>query len=76
MQIINQLLKNNNLLANLFRDNGFIPKFSPLVELENETDMWVLTDDRMEILLLGLDTISLLVTTSSPQDVYKNQACC
>lgn len=66
-------MKNNNLLANLFRDNGFISKFSPLVELENETDMWVLTDDRMEILLLGLETISLLVTTSSPQDVYKNQ---
>jgi hypothetical protein len=67
------LIKDNNLLANLLRDEGYLSKFAILVELENETDMWVLTDDRIEILLLGLETISILVTTSSPQDVFKNQ---
>jgi len=73
IQILNSLLKNNNLLANLFRDNGFIAAFAPILLLENETDMWVLTDDRIEILQLALETIMLLVSTGSPTDVYKNQ---
>eukprot|EP01125_Pyxidicula_operculata_P003769 TRINITY_DN1506_c3_g1_i1.p1 TRINITY_DN1506_c3_g1~~TRINITY_DN1506_c3_g1_i1.p1 ORF type:complete len:897 (-),score=251.85 TRINITY_DN1506_c3_g1_i1:301-2991(-) len=72
LSVINNLLRGNLLLVNHFRESGCISKFAPLLDLD-QSDMWILTDDKTEILLLALETVSLVVTTSNPQDNYTGQ---
>lgn len=73
LHIINNLLRGNSILVNLFRDASLIPRLLPLIELENDSDIWVLNEDKIENMVTALDTVSLCVTTLNPLDSAKSQ---
>jgi hypothetical protein len=50
---------------------GWISKLPPLFELE-KSDMWILTDDKVEILTLALDTLIVLISGNN-LNTYANQ---
>jgi len=50
---------------------GCISYLPPLLALEN-SDIWILTDDKQSILALALETVSLL-TSPSNSDCFANQ---
>eukprot|EP01114_Cavostelium_apophysatum_P021398 TRINITY_DN7452_c0_g1_i1.p1 TRINITY_DN7452_c0_g1~~TRINITY_DN7452_c0_g1_i1.p1 ORF type:complete len:901 (+),score=274.81 TRINITY_DN7452_c0_g1_i1:141-2843(+) len=77
LQLINNLLKGNVSNQNYFRETSCIKKLPPLLQLAR-TDMWILTDDKIQILLLTMELISLLVagndpSTTSNQNVLASQ---
>ncbi|EFA84939.1 hypothetical protein PPL_01932 [Heterostelium album PN500] len=58
--ILNNLLKGNVLNQNFFREMGCIPKLAPLLQVQN-TDMWILSDNKFSIIMSTLDLILSLV---------------
>lgn len=54
------------------RENGCISRLAPLLHLE-DSDIWILTEDKSEVLGSVLDILSVLVTACNPQDAYATQ---
>lgn len=50
---------------------GCISRLPPLLELE-KSDMWILTDDKVEILALTLEVLTVLISGNNP-NTYANQ---
>jgi hypothetical protein len=85
LQLINNLIRENvsnqasaysymqrcNFYKNYFRETSCIAKLPPLLSISS-SDLFILTDDKRDILLLALDTISLLVAGSNPSS-HTNQ---
>eukprot|EP01116_Phalansterium_solitarium_P000214 TRINITY_DN10123_c0_g1_i1.p1 TRINITY_DN10123_c0_g1~~TRINITY_DN10123_c0_g1_i1.p1 ORF type:complete len:1117 (+),score=415.56 TRINITY_DN10123_c0_g1_i1:143-3493(+) len=65
LQFANTLLRANHSNQNYFRETGSLSKMLPLLNV-NKTDMWILTDDKASLLLLALETLSLLLPTNNP----------
>eukprot|EP01132_Coremiostelium_polycephalum_P003220 gene3220-4032_t len=60
IQILLNLLKGNVSNQNFFRETGCIPRLSPLLEVQN-TDMWILSDNKFTIITSTLELILVLV---------------
>ncbi|KAN0015282.1 hypothetical protein ACTFIU_008007 [Dictyostelium citrinum] len=58
--VLNNLLKGNVSNQNFFRETGCIQGLSPLLEVQN-TDMWILSDNKFNIIMSTLDIILTLV---------------
>lgn len=67
LMLMNNLLRDNTANQNHFRIIGCIHKIKNILVLEL-SDFWFLTDDKRDILYLALDTVSLLVSSDSPQE--------
>ncbi|EGC39295.1 hypothetical protein DICPUDRAFT_147928 [Dictyostelium purpureum] len=66
--ILNNLLKGNVSNQNFFRETRCIQELSSLLEVQN-TDMWILSDNKFTIIMSTLDLILILVernNTSTP----------
>uniref|UniRef100_A0A6B2KY68 Vesicle tethering protein Uso1/P115-like head domain-containing protein n=1 Tax=Arcella intermedia TaxID=1963864 RepID=A0A6B2KY68_9EUKA len=73
LNVLNNLLKNNSINTNIFRESNFIPKFAPLLELD-ETDLFMLPDQKSKIIELALETVQILCSCNNPQDTYACQS--
>ena len=71
LSLINNLLRNNVSNQNYFRETSCISKLPALLKLSS-SDMWILTDDKRDIVLLTLDIISQLVSGNNPS-THMNQ---
>ncbi|GAM29152.1 hypothetical protein SAMD00019534_123280, partial [Acytostelium subglobosum LB1] len=58
--VLLNLLKGNVSNQNFFREMGCIPKISPLLQVQN-TDMWILSDNKFAIIMSTLDLVLSLV---------------
>lgn len=65
LNLMNALIAGNVSNQNYFRETSCIQRLPPLLRL-GQTDQWFLTEERAAILLLALDTISLLVSAHNP----------
>jgi hypothetical protein len=73
LQLMNNLLRDNVMNQNHFREMGCIERLPPLLTLD-KSDMWILTDDKTAILTLTLNSLSLLVSpANSGGGAYNNQ---
>ncbi len=48
-------------------------RLAPLLQLE-DSDVWILSEDKVEVLSATLDILAALVTACNPQDAYATQA--
>lgn len=71
LQLMYHLLKDNVSNQNHFRETGCIHKLVPLLHLDT-TDIWVIADDKREILLKALMCISTMLEM---KDCKLNQDC-
>ncbi|PRP88469.1 hypothetical protein PROFUN_03186 [Planoprotostelium fungivorum] len=72
LQLINGLLRDNVSNQNYFRETSCIARLTGLLKISS-SDAWILTDDKTNILLLTLKTISLLVCGDNP-NTHTNQS--
>ncbi|EGG21855.1 hypothetical protein DFA_01741 [Cavenderia fasciculata] len=60
IQTLINLLKSNVSNQNYFRETGCIPRVAPLLQVQN-TDMWILSDNKFNIIMSSLELILTLV---------------
>eukprot|EP01133_Synstelium_polycarpum_P001461 gene1461-1695_t len=65
LAILNNLLRGNVSNQNFFRETGTIPRLAPLLQVQN-TDMWILSDNKYNIIMATLDLILALVARNNP----------
>eukprot|EP01130_Rhizamoeba_saxonica_P002292 TRINITY_DN12126_c0_g1_i1.p1 TRINITY_DN12126_c0_g1~~TRINITY_DN12126_c0_g1_i1.p1 ORF type:complete len:762 (-),score=124.81 TRINITY_DN12126_c0_g1_i1:46-2331(-) len=71
LRVMNNLLKDNDLCQNHFREIGCIDRLPSLLKLEG-SDMILLTKDKTNIFMATLELITNLVLGTGPR-VYNNQ---
>jgi intracellular protein transport protein USO1 len=75
--LLNNLLDNNISTQNIFRETNCVSKLRELLKIDN-SDMWILTDNKKSVLVLTLKIISILVSgsttsTRSNQEIIAKQ---
>lgn len=72
LKLIKNLLKKNFLNQTYFRECGFIPKLKLLLEL-GSSDTWILTDQKINLVIGALDIIMYLISGISNPGIFENQ---
>lgn len=73
LEMLRNLLDGNALLVNLFLSEGGVKFLVKLLELENESDLWVMTDEKEEIILSTLRILEILLKSTNPLELRKTQ---
>lgn len=73
LEMLKNLLDGNALLVNLFQSERGVKFLVKLLELENESDLWVMTDEKEEIILYTLRILEVLLRSTNPLELHKTQ---